>query len=78
MSKKTEGDIIVYAQTLLKEQRAAILSGKFNSIEEYKAGTATVRNLERIVVKCEEILAGKDAAEAASETNLQEMQQEKP
>lgn len=70
-------EIIPYCRALLREQEATMLAGTMNTIEEYKAGAATIRNLNRILVKCQEILAGKSAAEAAEETNLTEMPEHK-
>lgn len=76
MSQGRETEVLIYAATLLKEQQAVILAGKFTLIEEYRAACAVIRNLERLIVRCEKILAGRDAAEILAEDGLTEMPQE--
>jgi phosphate uptake regulator len=73
MSEGRETEVLTYAATLLKEQRAVILAGRFTQIEEYRAACAVTRNLERIIARCEQIIKGRDAAEVLAEDGLTEM-----
>ncbi len=78
MSQNREPDVLEFIQNLRKEQAEVLATGaNIDTIEKYRAGTATVRNLDRIAGHCKKIIDGQTAAEARDETALETMPDDK-